>query len=437
MTKREYSPAVRFLLVLIAGFALLLGLLGVSVWVGVRAIRSTELTATRLVEEQRATLRLIEDIQQEQDSLSDIFYSLAVDQGVENRTDALKSLRNLESTIRLTLTAGESSAHPEYWNDVGSAVNVFIAEGRQIIESGKRPGGSFFRSHENLISTLGRLAAQNFDAAAVAEKRQAQTAGELVSSSLFFLSAALSLAVLGAILTVWIVTRMYRRLQWQTLELAHLSSRTMADQEKTARRFSRELHDEFGQVLSAIEAGLVSMFKARKYDHARMEDSLKMIKAAIGNARDLSQLLRPTVLDDFGLDASLRWLAEGFSQRTGIHVEYVSAGVPRIGGEEETHLFRIAQEALTNVSRHAQATYVRMELEQAGDALSLTVSDNGQGFSGSKTQTGLGLVGMRARSRASDGTLTVSSSPGKGVTIKAEVKVNKEAFDAQNSDHRG
>jgi signal transduction histidine kinase len=210
----------------------------------------------------------------------------------------------------------------------------------------------------------------------------------------------------------------------------------MAVHEETARRFSRELHDEFGQSLSAIEASLVSMYNSRQYDHARIADLLEMIKAAIGNARDLSQLLRPSVLDDFGLDTSLRWLVEGFSKRTGIQVEYVSSGVERTDGDTETQLFRIAQEALTNVARHAHATLVRMELERVGNLLSLTVTDNGTGMSEARTTSGLGLVGMRARSRASEGTLTVSSPPGGGVTIKAQVQV-REVESAQNSYHSG
>lgn len=435
--KRDDPAAVRFLTVLIAGFALLIALLAASVWVGVRSIQETETAAGNLVAEQRATLRLIEDIQQEQDSLSAIFYSLAVDQSGSNRAIALQNLNKLGLTIRTTLEAGLSSRRPEYWSDVRSAVDAFVGEGRAVIQSGERPGVAFFRDHEALIAALGKLASVNFDADAAAEKRQAQGAGERVRSSLVLLAAALTISLAGAVLTVWIVSRMYRHLQWQRSELAHLSSRTMADQEETARRFSRELHDEFGQALSAIEAGLVSMHNARQYDEVRMEDALAMIKAAIGNARELSQLLRPSILDDFGLEAGLRWLAESFSQRTQIRVEYSSSGIDRADEETETQLFRIAQEALTNVARHANATFVRVELEQKNNRLLLTVSDNGRGMASEGARGGLGLVGMRARSRAADGALRLISAPGKGVTIKAEVQMKMEKDGAEDSNHRG
>lgn len=423
---RNDPAASRFLTVLIAGFALLIALLGASVWIGVSAIRATEANTNRLVEEQRATLRLIEDIQQEQDSLSGIFYSLAVDQSAANRAAALRDLDKLERTIRATLDAGLSSSRPEHWSDVRSAVNAFIAEGRIVVQSVGRPRVAFFRKHEALIGALGKLASVNFDAAAAAEKRQSEGAAAQVRSSLLLLGAGLVIALSAAVFTVWALHRMYGQLQWQRSELGFLSSRTMADQEETARRFSRELHDEFGQALSAIEASLVSIHNSRQYDEARVDDALAMIKAAIANARELSQLLRPSILDDFGLDAGLRWLAQSFSQRTGINVEYVSQGVTRADGETETQLFRIAQEALTNVARHAHATFVRLEIERTGDKICLTIADNGRGFPRTGQGRGLGLVGMRARARAANGALTVTSSEDGGVTIIAEVLAGRE-----------
>lgn len=424
---REFgkSAFIRLQLVLSAGFALLIVLLGLSAWLGISALRTTEAAATRLIGQQRATLRLIEDIQQEQDSLSEIFYSLAVDQSPANRAVSRDKLDRLEGVIKTTLDTGLSSNHPEYWSDVRSAVDGFVREGRAVIESGQRPGVAFFRNHEDLIGSLGKLTAVNFDAAAVAEKQRAKVADQTVRSSLWLIVAAFLIALPGAVFTVRIATTMFRQLQWQESELDRLSSRTMADQEATARRFSRELHDEFGQTLNAVEACLVSMQNSGQYVPERVEDALAMIKAAIGNARELSQLLRPSILDDFGLDISLGWLSEGFAQRTGMSVDYVCAGVPRLDGDTETQLFRIAQEALTNVARHAEATLVRIELETEGDAVVLTVADNGQGMPLSSKGNGLGLVGMRARSRAAAGKLTISSSPGKGVTIRAEVHVKE------------
>ena len=136
--------------------------------------------------------------------------------------------------------------------------------------------------------------------------------------SLILLGIAVLVAILGAVFTVYFVNRMFLRLRWQAAELTDLSSRTMADQEDAASRLSREMHDHLGQTLSAIEANLVAMQNARAFHPGRLEDGLGLVKDAVENVREISQLLRPSILDDFGLNDSLRWLADSFAERTGI-----------------------------------------------------------------------------------------------------------------------
>ena len=149
---------------------------------------------------------------------------------------------------------------------------------------------------------------------------------------------------------------------------------------------------------------------------ARLADCLHLVDEAIGNVRQMSQLLRPTILDDFGLEAGLRWLAEGFAARTGIEVTVDSNYSGRLPDETETHLFRIAQEALTNIARHAGAQHVQMKLASNGGDIRLTIQDDGRGLSGAPTTAGrgLGLIGMRARARSAGGDVTVHSRAGRG-----------------------
>jgi signal transduction histidine kinase len=426
-------PRVHLLTVLIAGFALLILLLVASVHVGIDTMRSTESGAARLVEEQRATLRLIDDIQHDEDSLSAVFYTLVARPGTTSRAGLLERLEERERAIRRTTNAGRASGNPLLWNKVSDAVEAFIAEGRTILRTGGAPSEAFYRYHEDLISVLAELAGSHFEAAAAAQKREVEGSRQRVRNSLVLLGIALLTSIVGAVVTVRAVSRMFKRLNWQAAELGALSSRTMSDQEQTARRFSRELHDEFGQTLSAIEANLVAMHNVRRYDATEMDDCLALVKQAIDNARDLSQLLRPSILDDFGLNASLRWLADTFSQRTGIRVEYGSAGLERLPDETETQLFRIAQEALTNVARHANATLVRMQVAANASNISLTISDNGKGFTNRGRRNGLGLVGMRARARTAGGALNVRSSPGNGVTIEVELSLERRKNAAENT----
>ena len=153
--------------------------------------------------------------------------------------------------------------------------------------------------------------------------------------------------------------------------------------------------------------------------------------------RELSQLLRPSTLDDFGLASSLQWLAESVAQRTQINIEPKLAFEGRLQGDVETHLFRIAQEALTNVVRHSGATSATVSLFEDNGRLRLAVADNGRGLPVGRSASsgggsgasggGFGLIGMRERMRAAGGLLRVQSgggAGGSGVTVIAEVPLH-------------
>jgi two-component system sensor histidine kinase UhpB len=146
----------------------------------------------------------------------------------------------------------------------------------------------------------------------------------------------------------------------------------------------------------------------------------------------MSHLLRPTILDDFGLEAGLRWLVEGFSTRTGIAVHLDSTYSGRLPDETETHLFRIAQEALTNVARHSGGHRVDIRLEVRNGEVLLAIEDDGRGLlaqprNGTPSSGGLGLIGMRARARSAGGDMTVRSRPREGVRIEVRVPAGVEA----------
>src|SRR5947209_5752777 len=274
---RERHIGVHLLPVLIAGFALLILLLIASTCVGIQAMWSTESGAARLVEGQRATLRLIDDIQRDEDSLSAVFYALEAGRATKDKSVLLERLSALEGAIRRTISAGLTSGDPVLWNKVRSAAEAFIAEGSTALRSGKPPSGAFYVNHEALIDALADLAKSNFDAAAAAQKREMEDSRRRVRYSLVLLGVALITALVAAALTIRTVRTAFRRLEWQTSELDQLSSRTMSDHEETARRFSRELHDEFGQTLSAIEANLVAMHNTRQYHPTGMDDCLALV----------------------------------------------------------------------------------------------------------------------------------------------------------------
>jgi signal transduction histidine kinase len=228
--------------------------------------------------------------------------------------------------------------------------------------------------------------------------------------------------VLSLACATWAVrasTLLFRRLERQAGELTRLQYQFIETQEDTARRFSHELHDELGQALTAVKANLSALRDGRA--EGRLDDCMRLVDQAIQDVREMSQLLRPTILDDFGLDAALRSLTDSFGQRTGIAVSYRSGlGEQRLKDQAETNLFRIAQEALTNVARHSQASEVSMELAKRGPEATLIIRDNGHGFdmAGRRKGAGLGLAGMETRARGCGGTLAIDAAPGKGMRIE-------------------
>jgi signal transduction histidine kinase len=170
---------------------------------------------------------------------------------------------------------------------------------------------------------------------------------------------------------------------------------------------------------------------------ARRQDSLHLIDEAIGKVRELSQLLHPVILDDFGVQTGLRWLADRFSERTRIEVDYECSVNGRLADDIEIHLFRLTQEALTNIARHSGATKVRIRFTETGDAVHLTIEDNGKGFQAeAQRKPSLGMVGMRARARQIGGELIVTAVPAGGVKLDVKAPRREAQGDATEEDAR-
>lgn len=232
-----------------------------------------------------------------------------------------------------------------------------------------------------------------------------------------------SCVALSLICASWAVrasTGLFRRLELQASQLSQMQYQFLESQENIARRFSHELHDELGQTLTAVKANL-SALREPESEQARIRDCRQLVDQAIKDVREMSQLLRPTILDDFGLEAALQSLCDSFSVRTGLSVKFTSNfGGQRVRDQTETHLFRIAQEALTNVARHSKATVVSINLNRKGDEVTLKIDDNGSGFEldDRRLAGGLGLAGMETRARGCGGHVNFITGAGKGVQIE-------------------
>lgn len=247
----------------------------------------------------------------------------------------------------------------------------------------------------------------------------------LLRWTVWLFAGCVGLSLLSSVWAARASAALFGRLEQQSAELVQLQYQFLETQEETARRFSHELHDELGQALTAVKANLSAM---RNGQEDRLEDCMLLVDRAIQDVREMSQLLRPTILDDFGLDAALRSLTESFSQRTGIKVEYRSnVDGRRWNDDAETNLYRIAQEALTNVARHSQATQVKVDLEESGGSLTLRIRDNGRGLDSdaNRKSSGLGLAGMQTRALGCGGTLRLQNVPGNGLGIEVTCPLAK------------
>ena len=203
--------------------------------------------------------------------------------------------------------------------------------------------------------------------------------------------------------------------------------RVVEGQELERRRLARELHDETGQALTSILLGLRALDEAKKSDELRRAagDLRELVVATLQDVRRLAVQLRPKALDDFGLAAALERLAQTFGDATDIRVELeAQLGDERLPPDIETTLYRIVQEALINIVKHAEARNVSILLLRREGTATVVIEDDGKGFDPADTrEEGLGLLGMRERVELHDGRLTVESVPGSGTTLVAEVSV--------------
>ena len=221
-------------------------------------------------------------------------------------------------------------------------------------------------------------------------------------------------------------------LEQHALRLRAVAARLAEVTEVERQRLARELHDQVGQDLTALGINL-NIVRSQMLDEAapaavsRLDDSLLLVEQTTERIRDLMANLRPPVLDDYGLVAALHWYADQFSRRTDIAVTVEGEEpVPRLGAGVENALFRIAQEALTNVAKHAQATQVTMTVVGDDGILRLRVTDDGVGFDAAPLADpnrggGWGLLIMTERAEAVGGHCRIESAPGQGAQVIVEV----------------
>ncbi len=395
--------------ILTAGFTLVIVILAVLAWLGLRQAEEIRRQANILVGDHLFAVKLIERLELEQHRASTLL--LIVARSDFGRID--ERLREFEGILpELTREGGRVLPSP-IWDQLNQAGAAYSSTIKQAM-SRKVALTLVEQRYDDFIRLIDEALKLDALGAAAGGVSIEEASTRLASETGSLLIGAILISLACAVVTIRFTLQSMRRIAWQATEINRVSWHLIQGQEEAARRFSHELHDELGQSLTALKA-TISIVQPHELQ-VRRGACLSLLDEAIGNVRELSQLLRPVILDDFGLPAALRWLAERFEERTRIQVETDFQDVGRLEDDVETHLYRITQEALTNVARNAGATRIRLELEQVGGEIMLTITDNGSGLPRKQSgpvvpgrAPGLGLTGMRARAEQLGGVFSISN----------------------------
>jgi signal transduction histidine kinase len=288
-----------------------------------------------------------------------------------------------------------------------------------------------------MLQIADRIAAVNERGLSRAEDELAASSDRLRRSLMLTFAITLAGGLVLALGTIGRTLQLERELERRLEEnararadLRELSARLLRAQENERRTLARELHDEVGQSLSAIL--MEAEGAACAEEPVEVREHLAAIRAmaekTVDEVRDLALLLRPSMLDDFGLVPALRWHAREMAKRTGLHVgveaDDAMDGLP---DEHQTCIYRLVQEALNNAARHASARTVEVVVTRQGPRVCFSVRDDGAGFD-PRLVRGLGLLGMEERVRRLGGQVRIDSQPGRGTLVAAELPVADMAW---------
>jgi signal transduction histidine kinase len=348
---------------------------------------------------------------------------------------------DLDDALRLETQVAAINRTPEQSQFLGSRVAQFwdaadrtfaLAQDGKPAEARTQIRLSLQARQEALGTAVARLLVQNN----ASEEQAARQIGEIyarVQRQVYrFLTATLIAILLTSLYLIRSNRRLFARLAALSEQRSELAQTLISTQESTLRYISRELHDEFGQILTAMGSML-----GRAGKHAPEGSSLRsdleevreIAQGTLDKVRSLSQALHPVMLDEAGLETTLDWYLPVVERQSGIDISYEKSGTPfPLDGNAAIHVYRVLQEALNNVSRHSGAKQAWVRLRFLPQKLELEVEDHGQGFVAQAAKQGIGLVAMRERAELLSGKI-LFTSPGSGGTL-VHLEIPREKTEA-------
>jgi signal transduction histidine kinase len=356
------------------------------------------------------------------------------------RTDLDDAMR-LEAEFAATGRTPEQSAFLsqsfiQFWDAV-DRIFALAHEGKEK-EAREQIQLSLQERQAALSTAVARLLVQNSENEEQAGQRIVQIYDRVRRQVYVFLACTLLAILLNGLSLIRWNRRLFARMEELSERRSELAQKLIATQESTLRYISRELHDEFGQVLTAVGSML-----RRAGTHAPegsslradLQEVLQTVQTTLESVRSLSQALHPVMLDEAGLESTLDWYIPNVERQTGIAISYEKQGEPfPVDGSAGVHIYRILQEALNNVARHSGAKAARVRLSFLPQTLELEVEDRGTGFHERPNKRGIGLVAMRERSELMGGQI-VFLHPTEGGTLVHLTVPREKAESYGKEDH--
>jgi signal transduction histidine kinase len=317
----------------------------------------------------------------------------------------------------------------QFWDAVNRM--FVLAENGKESEAREQIRLSLQARQQALSTAVSRLLVENNEGEEQAAARIAQIYDGVQRQLYTFLAATLIAIVLTSLYLIRSNRQIFARLAELSEQRSELAQKLISAQESTLRHISRELHDEFGQVLTAIGSML-----RRAGNHIPegsppredLKEVQEIAQATLNNIRTLSQALHPVLLEEAGLESTLDWYIPTVEHQTGLALHYEKTGQPfPVEMSAGVHIFRVVQEALNNVSRHSGAREAWVRLTFSSDSLELEVEDHGTGFVPEKMQRGIGLVAMRERAELIGATLAIAPRAQGGTMVRLRIPREKAA----------
>ena len=321
----------------------------------------------------------------------------------------------------------------QFWNAMNR--NFELARNGQEVEARAQIRLSLQARLAALSNAVARLLVQNNEVEERAAAQVSEIYDHVQRQAYIFLVGTLIAIVLTSLFLIHSNRLLFNQLEALSGQRSELAQTLISTQESTLRHISRELHDEFGQILTAMGA-MIGRARSHAPENSTLRAELLEVREIAQNTlekvRSLSQMLHPVMLDEAGLEPTIEWYLPVVERQTGIGISYEKSGTPfPVSGDSAVHIYRVLQESLNNVARHSGSKRALVKLHFADSSLELEVTDNGSGFSDGTARRGLGLVAMRERAELLRGTIRFEPAPGGGTVVKLEVPREAISRDTQ------